>query len=70
MRKSVYYKPGFIYISAEAISEYTKGYGYYKSCFDEIRAKNKPKIPSELDEFTFDLDAYNKFRETIFKKQF
>ena len=57
-------------ISAEAIAEYTKGYGYYKSYFGAIRAKNKPKMPSDLEEFTFDDPDYKKFRDTITNKQF
>ena len=55
-------------LSAEAIAEYTKVYGYYKSCFDAIRAKNKPKKPIDLYEFTF--DKYKDFKETITHKQF
>ena len=41
-------------ISASEIAKFTKGYMHYKSWFDAIRAKNKPKIPKELDEFNFD----------------
>ena len=56
--------------STDTIAEYTKGYGYYKSFFDAIRAKKKPKMPSDLDEFTFDDPEYKNFKETITHKQF
>ena len=42
---------------------------HYISGFDAICAKNKPKIPKELDEFNFDNKEYDKFRKTIHKKE-
>ena len=57
-------------ISASEIAKFTKGYMHYKSGFDAIRAKNKPKIPKELDDFNFDNKEFEKFRKTIHKKEF
>ena len=57
-------------VSAEAIALYTKGYSHHKSCFDAIRAKNKPKNPFDLVDFNFLLGEYVKFGQTISFKPF
>ena len=57
-------------ITALAIAEYTRGYSHYKSCYDAIRNKLKPKLPKEFDEFTFEGSEYEKFKRTIGKDKF
>ena len=53
------------------ISEYIGVYKSYKSCFEKIRAKNKPTIPTrEKDSFDFSDPKCQKFTKTIEGKDF
>ena len=40
-------------ISEEAIGEYFKPYSFYKSGFEKMRSKKKPKVPEDIDQLDF-----------------
>ena len=47
-------------VSLKAIAEHVKPYKCYKSTFEAIRKLNKPKIPTDFDNFEF-INEYAKF---------
>ena len=58
------------HVSIIALGLYLREYKHYKSGFDAIRKKNKPKIPKEIDDIDFESEQYIKFTRTIDDKAF
>ena len=48
-----------------AIATYVKPYAYYKSGFEARRAKTKPKMPSNFEDFTFEDPIFSHLKNTI-----
>ena len=54
-------------VSAEAIGEYVRPYAFYKSGFEKMRSKNKPKMPEDIEQLDF--SKYPESTRTLHKKE-